>query len=276
MKRLLKADFYRLFHDAAFKIALIIAAGIAVFLNLVFFLVSFLLNSASDAHLAFPSGSFNYFFSFLPAIMGMLISLIIAIYVGTQFSQGLIRSKVIIGYKRSQIYFSLYIVSLCFDFMLLLSYLALMVGLGSLLGQNFDSVMGSPLSYEYFFKLGLTGLATYLGLGTFGFFLGASLPNIGGAIPLLVITIDLLFTGGSLVSSFLYPNNSVIDIFNVFIWVDPLCSTSPSFTYNSLYGDPTYKPYIDNMLLAGGLMSLLYTALFASGGYLLFQKKDLK
>lgn len=88
------------------------------------------------------------FFSFLPTLP-IFISAFTSLFIGTEYSDGTIRNKVIVGHKRKDIYLSSLIVSEAVAMMLLAASYAI-------------DFMG--LFYFKGFKIGMGQLLTYLGL----------------------------------------------------------------------------------------------------------------
>ena len=95
MIRLLKANFARLWKTKSFWVCMIISVG----LGLANFLTSYSVNSECVKTLGaeLMSNGSNIL---------LFISIFAALYLGTDYSNGTIRNKLVIGHKRSEIYFS--------------------------------------------------------------------------------------------------------------------------------------------------------------------------
>lgn len=144
MSRLLRSDFYRMYHNK--KIWLCAAAMITI---AIFFIV--MQYSAMDYTVAFSR------VIFLPmTFYGIVTPALISVFVGDDFSDGVIRNKIVAGRKRSSIYMSnlLCVWSACV--LLYTVTVAVTVGIGINFFEN-DVVLADFLTC---FVLGLfTGVA---------------------------------------------------------------------------------------------------------------------
>lgn len=95
MVRLLRANFARLWKTRSFRVCTIISVG----LGLANFLMSYSVNTECVKNLGaeFMSDGSNIL---------LFISIFAALFLGTDYSNGTIRNKLIIGHTRSEIYFS--------------------------------------------------------------------------------------------------------------------------------------------------------------------------
>lgn len=106
MRKLLSANFSRLWKDKAFWLA-----ALAVFISAVF--IS--LNISQTANNLMASGYVvtvdKNFFTQAP-IMGLFYAAFISLFLGTEYADGTIRNKLMVGHSRQDVYVAGYIVSL--------------------------------------------------------------------------------------------------------------------------------------------------------------------
>ncbi len=151
MTNLIRADFKRMFKSKALYIGMIFMAGFAaytVYNSIPIF--QYFENLKND----FPNFGDDYswhidnvFFGYAPIIV-IIPSIFTALFVGTDYSGGTIRNKVVAGYKRYQIYLSNLIVCLTANIFWNASYLTvgLAYGLPSL-GGSFNCGIQTALMY---------------------------------------------------------------------------------------------------------------------------------
>lgn len=130
MRKLLRADFSRLFRDKVFLIScavmFLLGTGLPLFHHW-----NNLKNGESQT---VDSTCFVYAF-----LVPILLSLVTALFVGTEYSDGTMRNKRIVGHKRHCIYLSGLIVCATAGVILCLSYFVPHTCLGLLLLGNFEA-----------------------------------------------------------------------------------------------------------------------------------------
>lgn len=130
MRKLLRANFSRLFRDKVF-----LASCTVMFLaGLGLPLLHYLDNLKNNEGWTTDSTCFVYAF-FVP----ILLSLLTALFVGTEYSDGTMRNKLIVGHKRYCIYLTNLIVCVVAGVILCLAYLVPHTGLGLLVLGNFKT-----------------------------------------------------------------------------------------------------------------------------------------
>ena len=134
MKNLLKSDFYRARKDKVLFIGLMVTIGLVVLSLLLTKALSAMANNEVDGAGSFLTTSGLSAWSNGVSIMGntaqMLAPIFITVFFVKEFNDRTIRNKLIIGYTRSQIFFSIIIV----HFVLSLIYLFSASFVGLLLG----------------------------------------------------------------------------------------------------------------------------------------------
>lgn len=300
MGRLLKAFFFKLSKDLAFRITLIIGGGLALFTTLIFAGLQFLLSDAEETF-RIMSGQTMLMLSFSPAEnFGLAIPLNIIIFVCLEFSQGTIRNKIIAGHSKFKIYSALYLSGLILAMMLLIPYVTLCTVFGTIFGgfdvngmALFGVTAGTQLSLEFILKFIFLGLIVYTSITAVTVFFATLFRSIGPCIPIVI----LLIMGGYIIATIMgaiiqTSEMAVVSrqmsgdqeayqsakdsletfkmIGNVLKVVDPLYSISVADNVDGVATIDTYT------FLAGIGGNLLYSAAFFFGGAAIFKKKDVK
>ena len=139
MRNLLKADLYRAKRDKLLLIGLIVAVGLVIFQALI--VKGFTLMSTSDAEsdaIATMAGAtgLQLWFNGI-SVMGntslYIVPIFLTIFFVKEFSDRTIRNKLIIGYTRTQIFFSIIICHLVISFVFLFATSLVGLLLGTLL-----------------------------------------------------------------------------------------------------------------------------------------------
>lgn len=130
MRKLIRADFSRLFHDKVFLISCVFMFLAGTGLPI----IRYFDNLKSGDGLTVDSTCFVYTF-----LVPILLSLVTALFVGTEYSDGTMRNKLIVGHKRYCIYLTNLIVCAAAGVMLCLSYLVPHTCLGLLLLGSFKT-----------------------------------------------------------------------------------------------------------------------------------------
>lgn len=127
MTKLLRAGFSRLFQQKIFWIlsAGTIAIGLFEIITQYFDSLKFGMETHFD----------SAFFSYLPIIAGCA-AIFCSLFIGTEYSDGTIRNKLVVGHRRANLYVSGYLVSLCAALLMSAFWIILYVTLGlALLGK---------------------------------------------------------------------------------------------------------------------------------------------
>lgn len=97
MTKLLRAGFYRLKKDKMFWIGIIFMAAIGLFVPVRNYI------DAMDSGYTVPFD--NYLFGFT-LFTGIITAVFSSLFIGTEYSDGTMRNKIVVGHTRSSIYFS--------------------------------------------------------------------------------------------------------------------------------------------------------------------------
>ena len=294
MKQLFISYLYRLRHDLTFKITLLIGAGMALFMSLLYFG----LGKALETPMI--NGQMMLYSSLSPAQnFGLAIPINLITFTVMEFTQGSIRNKIIAGNSKSKIYTSMFLNGLVFAFVLLTVYALLSFGLGIALAipDAFDKdgvfqfskcfdpngSVGTGVGTAHYFLLKYIVIAVfvYIFLVAFTIFFASLFRNIGPSIPVVILVIVLAYLAGSVIAALSGNNETVIWTMRV---IDPFFGLSagetevvgmvftpegePYFLYNSIITTETF--------VSGILSNIVYTAIFFFGGLLIFKKRDVK
>lgn len=305
MARLMRAFFYKLSKDITFRITLIIGAGIAVFMTGLYLILQNALGDELEG-VKMLSGQTMLISSFSPVQnFGLAIPINLISFIYLEFSQGTIRNKIIAGHSKAKIYTSLYLSGLVFAFALLLVYIGLCTGLGTIFG-GFDpngyamagTSIGGKISGEFLIKFSVLAVFSYVSIVSFTIFVVTTFRNMGPSIPVVILALFacyflamILSVAVSTVEMTMASEMQIAmqegreidltemegalktfkDINNVLKVVDPLYGIS--VVESNEAGVAT----VDNLSFFGGIGSnLVFAGLFFGFGCLEFSKRDVK
>ena len=273
MGNLFRAFFFKLRKDITFRVTLIVGAAVAVLMMLIFLMIDY----AIDIGVKTCTGQTLFLVSFTPTSnFGLAIPVNLITFTVLEFSNGVIRNKIVVGNSKFKIYLGLFLSGLVFALLLLLTYAGLCTLLGTICG-GFDPngvAMGSIGAGE-----GSAGYATpqfigytlliailvYVSITAFTVFVSTLLRNVGPSIPLTLLPLILLAIIGPIVYQF------VPEARDALIFLNPL----------QVLGNPTADStghmYFTNKQLIGTVVcNLMYTGIFFGFGTLIFIKRDVK
>ena len=300
----MRAFFYRISKDITFRITLIVGAGMAVFMTLLYLILQ---NAVGDG-MKMLSGQGMLISSFSPAQnFGIAIPINLISFIYLEFSQGSIRNKIIAGHSKSKIYASLFLSGLVFAFSLLIVYVGLCTALGSIFG-GFDpngmavggtTSLGMIVSPAYLWKFVILAFLSYLTIVSFTVFIATVFRSMGPSIPVVMLVVmgaylipmilGAISSGLTMSAQATYVEQyhqtptmeelrsydetvkTFMDITNVLKVVDPFYGIAATET--TMEG----VAVIDNLTLFGGIASnIVYSTLFFLAGMNIFRKRDVK
>ena len=300
MKNLFVSYLYKLRHDLAFKITLIIGGGLAVLLTGIYFLLSLLIKvNAIDGPTmiisALSPGS-NF---------GLAVPVNLITFTVLEFNQGSIRNKIIAGHSKANVYTSLILNGLVFTFVLMIAYVLLCFGLGSLFGvitKNILEGMRSdeiartgyseiipeiPSAYSgmYIFKMIVLAIFCYISIVSFTIFFSTLFRNIGPCIPVVILVLVFASSLAPIVVMVGDRNEGLLWAFRI---IDPLfcLGANESEVVGQAIGlspegvpvvyDITEPTVTNETFISGICSNVVYAALFYVGGLFIFKKRDVK
>ena len=281
MARLLRAFFYKLFRDLTFRITLIIGAGLAVMMSLLYLLIQ----KAGQSEVPFDicTGQSMLLAAVNPAEgFGYSVPINLCIFIVLEFTSGTIRNKIIAGNSKFKIYASLFISGLVFAVLLMAMYIALCFGLGCAFG-GFDpnglafGYGASGFIYGHFLlKLLVVTLFSYITITSLAVFIATLARNVGPCIPVVIVTL-MVFGLFPMILNLMPGSENVVETLS---YINPLhslvCYDQTPYLEGGL---PTglYNITIENSsLIKSIIVNLVYSVGFFGLGSYLFVKKDVK
>ena len=277
MNRLLSANFARLKKDKAFWLGMALMFVFGIFLVVNGYLVA-----KKDGY-EVPLDNFLFVHM---QVIGVLSAVFCSLFVGTEYSDGTIRNKLVIGHNRSAIYFSNFIVCTAAGLLMSLSYTVAVSAVGI-------PLLGGPRSeMENIFLYSLA--AGMMVLAISAVFTLLSMSNQNKAVVAIISVIGiflLLFAAIDIFSKLNEP-----EIWDEYVYMDPsgqlvtgAAEPNPNYlrgwkrsAYEFLYDFlPTGQAFQIARMNAKSfwllpLYSLLVTVASTLGGLFIFHKKDLK
>lgn len=277
MLRLFKAFIFKISRDLTFRITLIIGAGIAVFMALLYALLDFSMDLEGVKMLTGQGMLVN---SMSPVQnYGIAIPVNLITFTCLEFTQGTIRNKIIAGHSKAKIYASLFLSGLIFAFLLLGVYLGICTALGSIFGGfDLDTVTMAGTGYgmfsaKYILQMLLACVVTYISIVSFTIFFATLFRSIGPSIPVVMILLMICYLGATIVSAMaLFEMPGLDALINVMKVINPLYALgcSPSL-------DDGNRFYLENDVVISAVISnLVYATIFFIGGLFIFKKRDVK
>lgn len=277
MLRLFKAFIFKISRDLTFRITLIIGAGIAVFMALLYALLDFSMDLEGVKMLTGQGMLVN---SMSPVQnYGIAIPVNLITFTCLEFTQGTIRNKIIAGHSKAKIYASLFLSGLIFAFLLLGVYLGICTALGSIFGGfDLDTVTMAGTGYgmfsaKYILQMLLSCVVTYISIVSFTIFFATLFRSIGPSIPVVMILLMICYLGATIVSAMaLFEMPGLDALINVMKVINPLYALgcSPSL-------DDGNRFYLENDVVISAVISnLVYATIFFIGGLFIFKKRDVK
>ena len=282
MGRLFKAFFFKLSRDWTFRITLIIGAAIAIIMTLIYLFMDHIIGAEEGSY--YLTGQTMLINSMSPAQnFGLAIPINLVTFVALEFSQGTIRNKIIAGHSKFRIYASLFLTGLVFCFALLITYLLICTGLGSIFG-GFDlskklitGLLAFDIRYnwEYILKMLAICFVTYVCIVSFTVFVTTLLRHVGPCIPIVLIVIVMLYSITSVwpLASVLIEDEKLLKTIETTVAIaDPLFGLSAGTTTTQA----GYAAVENRVFILTIASNLIYASAFFAGGALIFSKRDVK
>lgn len=188
MSRLIKANFSRLFRSTFFKVCLIFSAGLGIFLDVMRYIDIQENQELYAQHgIEFKSAD-GFAFSGILYIM-FAIAALVPIFVGTEYSDGTIRNKLMVGCKRTEIYLANFIVCTVADIIILLSFIVACLGVGYIIFR------ATSLTAEQTVLFTLSQCVTMIGFSAILVLLSMLIQSkAGSAVTVLIMTVIMFFS----------------------------------------------------------------------------------
>lgn len=192
MSKLLRANFTRLWKSRIFWIGILYAFGIGFFASTTPYRESL---EIEGYHPHFDNNLFTNSL-FMPIVCAVFIGL----FIGTEFSNGTIRNKIIVGHTRSAVYLSNLIVSIVAILIMHLTNFATIVILGGTLVGNREMPIG------YLIMLGIMSIVTLIALCAFFLLISMLIKSKSTAsVAAIIISFVFLLAAMSIANSLAQP-----------------------------------------------------------------------
>ena len=268
MINIIRASIFKLLKDWTFRITMIIGVCLAA------------LMIGLNAYLGTLNGQDMLISSVSPTQnFGLTVPINLVVFTVGEFTYGTIRNKIIAGHSKFKIYTGLFLTGLIFTFSLMIVYLGLVVGIGSIAGGFDAAKIGGPRFVgsfiAYFF-------VTYIFVTSLSVFFGALMRNIGGSISIAVVALVLI---GLLPLIISLSSGKGFTSENAQMWINPLYMIGLYGSASSIIKAlseviPGIQDAIflqSNQMIAAGIITPLYWAVvFFAGGVFLFKRRDIK
>ena len=129
MNKLIRANFSRLFKSRFFKVCLIFSAGLGILMDMARY-IDIQKNQELYAKFGVEYKSADGFAFSLVLYIIFAISAFTAVFVGTDYSDGTIRNKLMVGNKRTEIYFANFITCAVANVIILMTSIIVTLGFG--------------------------------------------------------------------------------------------------------------------------------------------------
>lgn len=268
MFKLIKASIFKLFRDITFRITLIIGLSLAVMMPLLYAFLDFMVESESAI---FARGESLFISGFsCTSNFGLTIPINLVVFTVGEFTYGTIRNKIIAGHKKSEIYIALLITGFIFTILLMTVYIAVSTLIATMIGGFSLDALGGARFFIFFL---IIGILSYLFIVVFSVFIATSIRAIGGSLPLIIISLVML----GLIPTFVMISDLAVGQeftgANPIMWIDPLYMIN---LYASTSQIADFGDLSNEMIAAGIIVPLIWTAVFTFLGMLQFSKRDVK
>lgn len=277
MFRIMTASLYKLFRDTTFKVTLIIGVALAIFTNLLYFVIFRIAIDAPEIGTSLFSGETALINSLNPTSnFGLTVPINLVVFTIGEFTYGTIRNKIIAGHKRSSIYFSLLLTGFVFTVILMTAYCLLSWALGSALGgMHAENVSGETIGFVI-----LYGFCSYMFVMVLSVFVATLIRSIGGSLPIIILMLvfmGLVPTFTIIGKSFEQGDVTLLTYLpsHIAMWVDPLFMLGV-YTSNIMGLLITTTENATEMILAGILVPIFWAFVFGFVGLKLLQYRDIK
>lgn len=269
MNKLIKSSLYKLLRDWTFRITLIVGVALSVFMCLIYLGIDLLDNNVGMT----CNGYYMYTSSLSPTQnFGLTVPINLIVFTIGEFTCGTIRNKIVAGNRKSLIYISLILTGIIFTISLMTIYFALSVGIATIIGGFAGK--GPKIDYALLYQYPIFALCTYIFIVTFAIFIASLIRSIGGTMPIVIITIILLYfvafipSIGNMISSSAEKTTGMI----IQSWTNPL------FGFGSLgLAGLGVSSHFDTAGFIASIVTPLYWAvIFVILGIVTFNRRDVK
>jgi hypothetical protein len=275
MRNLLRANLYRLWRDKIFWICTAAMLGFSVFMEL----------QGGQADAWWELGrNLEYYYFRTPVYCGLILAVGIAKFIGTDYDDGTIRNKCIIGHRRSEIYWANLLTCCLYSTVLFLAW-----AVGGMAGIPYFGLWS--VSMAEYFQLLLLELLAFLAMTSLLVAIAQLVTNRSANVISVFAALAVLMLGsyfynalcepetymdgytihwdgtvdfGDEVANPAYIGGALRGVYQVLLYILP--TGQQIWIGNEVVTQPVFM----------GLCSVAFFAVFAALGLRLFRKKDLK
>lgn len=283
MRNLLSANFTRLRKDLLFWLGIAVMAGYAVLMLISWYRTNQIILQSDRPDMAM--GMDQFLFSFA-GLIGILLAAFTGLFLGTEYSDGVLRSKLIVGHSRSAVYLSNLSAAVIASFLMCLTYIVIMLAVGI---PIYGPPTTEPLILLRTLAETLAMCLSYCALFTF------ITMNWGNkalsAVACVLGVLALVWVTSGMRNHLIEPELYTTEVFDEALqeWVESGLRPNPNYVREPLRS--VYRFFCDilpvgqGMQLTGAaadrspllaLYSLIVTAVSSGIGLLLFRRKDIK
>ena len=275
MRDLFRAFFFKLSRDLTFRITLIIGAGLAVLMTLLYMVID---KVGLEGIHAYCTGNNLFVVSLSPTQnFGLAIPINLITFTVLEFTHGIIRNKIVAGNSKFKIYISLFLTGLVFSLSLLFTYVGLCTLISTIIG-GFDpngigmvGLASGLLSPEFIYRYFIVAVLVYMTITSFSVFVSTLLRSVGPCIPLVIVTSLILGTIFPLVCAVTPLGQNLGGVQN---YLNPLQVLG--YPDSDISGMSQYLQISNEQFAATIISNVGWTSIFLGFGTLIFVKRDVK
>ena len=283
MKELFVSYLYKLRHDLAFRITLIIGGGLALLMFLIYLGLSALLETNILNGTSMLVSSLSPVQNF-----GLAVPINLITFTVLEFNHGSIRNKIIAGHSKGSIYTSLFLNGLLFTFVLVGIYAVLNFGLGSIGSlfsfgdgsQQVDPLLNPSYADGYVLKMIILACVSYISIVSFTIFFATLFRNIGPSIPVVIVGLLICYLAGTIISLAGAENEALLWVGRL---VDPLYGMGAGeyeLVHTTINGQDVVTGQLmtikNETFFCSIGSNVFYATLFYVFGLIIFRKRDIK
>lgn len=273
MKNIIKASIFKLFKEKTFYVTLIVGLVLSVVLVLLYNGID--KNAGGGAHFMCNGSQFLIASSAPLSNFAIAVPVNLSILVIGEFTFGTIRNKVIVGYRKSYVYFSLFVVGLIFTLTLMTLYTALSVMLSSFIG-GFDP--SGLFTLEKALKWIAITINGYIFITSLCVFSSTLTRNQGLSLGIIIFVLVILVITSNVFAATKIGIENIEDKTVLIAALHPLFfQTLATIGANVIKESSGFLAFSEVKYFVPALISpLVYALLFYIVGSAIFSKRDLK
>ncbi len=270
MLNIFKSALYKMFRDKTFHVVCIIGLVLVAFMTF----LGYIIDQSTDGF-KYLTGQ-NMLVTSMSPVQNFGLALpinLISLTIG-EYTFGTFRNKIIAGYRKSYVYFTMILIGSIFTIGLITIYVCLSTLMGVIFGGFDLSIPATTfgiLSGQFIGQYILYSVLTYLAIASFSIFISTNIRNHGGSVSIVVVSVMILY-----LTSLFVRLSSVghFDDFNFYQWINPLyCYGATSVDTIANGGHATFNKTLS---ISSVVAPMLWIVVFNVLGTICFIKRDIK